>query len=112
MRHDRRRIGAARCGSAAAKLLSRRERMKIKFPMLGLFGLCLLASARAQLYSVTDLGTLGGTYSSANAINSGGIVVGGANLTGDTAGHAFSYSGGVMTDLGTLGGNQSSAAGI
>lgn len=56
----------------------------------------------------TDLGTLGGLNSFANAINDAGQVVGGAStLGGDT--HAFVYSGGSLLDLGTLGGNSSVA---
>jgi probable HAF family extracellular repeat protein len=60
---------------------------------------------------MTNLGTLGGSESSANAINAGGQVVGQATTTsGDS--HAFLYSGGSMTDIGTLGGSQSYANGI
>jgi probable HAF family extracellular repeat protein len=59
---------------------------------------------------MTNLGTFGGGYSSAAAINSSGQVVGLSyiNLTGDT--HAFLYSGGKMTDLGTLPGFSRSQA--
>ena len=67
----------------------------------------------AFLYSsgtITDLGTLGGSYSVPSAINTGGQVVGWA----DTAGNAglrgfFLYSNGTMKDLGTLGGSWSTA---
>jgi probable HAF family extracellular repeat protein len=65
----------------------------------------------ASLYSFTDLGTLGGTYSEANDINDSGQVVGIAGTAEGTY-HGFLYSGGVMTDLGTLGGSQSMARGI
>ena len=68
----------------------------------------------AFLYSgskMTDLGTLGGTYSIANAINDRGQVVGNATTT-EGAVHAFLYSGSKMTDLGTLGGTNSYAGGI
>jgi len=61
-------------------------------------------------YTVTDLGTLGGTFGSANAVNNGGSVVGFANLPGDTEGHAFLWSKGIKSNLGTLGGPNSSAA--
>jgi probable HAF family extracellular repeat protein len=49
-------------------------------------------------YVVTDLGTLGGAGSLANAINSIGQVVGSAQIAIGTY-HPFLYSGGVMTDL-------------
>jgi probable HAF family extracellular repeat protein len=67
------------------------------------------------LYSngtMTDLGTLGGTFSAATGINSIGQVVGYSSLANGMT-HAFLYSNGVMTDLGTLpGGNSSSASAI
>jgi probable HAF family extracellular repeat protein len=43
-----------------------------------------------------DLGTLGGEYSNADAINAQGRVI------GDTGGHAFLWRDGKTTDLGTL----------
>jgi probable HAF family extracellular repeat protein len=57
------------------------------------------------LYSVTDLGTLGGGFSQGFGINNAGQVTGHSNTS--TANHAFLYSNGQMTDLGTLGGNSS-----
>src|ERR1700676_2638247 len=56
-------------------------------------------------YRVTDLGTLGGTFSQAFGINNKGSVVGWSFLTGDTTLHAFLWRKGLMTDLGTLGGS-------
>lgn len=58
---------------------------------------------------MSDLGTLGGSASHARGLNDGGLVVGDANLTGDAATHAFSYSGGSLSDIGTLGGTNSGA---
>jgi probable HAF family extracellular repeat protein len=61
---------------------------------------------------MTNLGTLGGTFSTALGINTGGTIVGYSNITGNSTQHAFSYSAGVMSDLGTLGGTFSTAVGI
>ncbi len=58
-----------------------------------------------------DIGTLGGDYTSANAINDNGQVAGTGYISLSTY-RAFRYSGGTMTALGTLGGTQSSGAGI
>ena len=58
-------------------------------------------------YSVTDLGTLGGTNSYAWGINDLGQVVG--RSASPTGSHAFVYNNGVMSDLGTLGGTYSAA---
>ncbi len=55
--------------------------------------------SHAFLYSaglMTDLGTLGGSYTRATAINAAGQIVGHSN------GRAFLYTGGVMKDLSTL----------
>jgi probable HAF family extracellular repeat protein len=49
-----------------------------------------------------DLGTLGGSSSSAASIDDYGQVVGWAYTAGDTAQHAFLYSGGVMHDLNNM----------
>ena len=61
-----------------------------------------------------DLGTLGGTYSSAYGINDAGQVAGASDTAGGAYGHAFitGPNGMGMRDLGTLGGTYSYAYGI
>ena len=72
-----------------------------------LFLLFAFTHAEAQLsYTVTDLGTLGGTISSANSVtgqgrNAAGMIVGSSTLSDGTE-HAFLYVGGQMYDLNTL----------
>jgi probable HAF family extracellular repeat protein len=73
--------------------------------------------AQPSRYTVTDLGTLGGTFSWATGINNKGWIVGFSTLTGETCvpfppppgcdQHAFLWRDGVMTDLGTFGGPNS-----
>jgi len=67
---------------------------------------------RPPLYTVRDLGTLGGTIGFAFAVNNRGSVVGSATLPGDTEGHAFFWSKGRTSDLGTLGGPNSGASSL
>ena len=71
----------------------------------------LAPAALAVQYTITDLGTLGGTQSFAYGINNSGQVVGYSDTSSGNQ-HAFLYSGGVMQDLGTLGGTSSGANGI
>jgi probable HAF family extracellular repeat protein len=62
-------------------------------------------------YTVTDLGSLGGTFGVAYGINNAGKVGGGATLAnGDQHSFLWTQSGG-MQDLGTLGGPNSAAGG-
>jgi len=70
-----------------------------------------LASAQAR-YTVTDLGTLGGTFAQPNTLNNRGQVVGISSLPGDEVAHAFFWDKGTMVDLGTLGGPISVGNGI
>ncbi len=61
-------------------------------------------------YVVTDLGTLGGTFSLAYGVNASRQVGGVAQLAGGNQ-HAFVWRDDHMTDLGTLGGPNSVAGG-
>lgn len=58
-------------------------------------------------YAVTNLGTLGGSFSGGNSINGKGWVTGLSALSGNSTQHATLWSGGTITDLGTLGGANS-----
>jgi probable HAF family extracellular repeat protein len=63
---------------------------------------------------MTDLGTLGGTSSTAYDVNAAGVVAGEAELSGPAPRptHAFVFRNGSMTDLGTFGGTNSAAYAI
>src|SRR5262245_11182933 len=53
----------------------------------------LIAVAQAEIrYIVTDLGTLGGTSSSAFGVNASGQVTGSSTTSGNSATHAFVWS--------------------
>lgn len=77
-----------------------------------LLSLSAMAVPATFQYSLTDLGTFGGTSIIPTSINSGGQVVGYGAVTGSGDQHAFSWSGGSLVDLGTLGQTQSWANGI
>ena len=67
------------------------------------------AAAVDDEFEVIDLGTLGGSFSQARAVNASGQVVGTSTTDGDAETHAFSWTAtGGMIDLGTLGGSESS----
>jgi probable HAF family extracellular repeat protein len=66
------------------------------------------------MYTVTDLGTLGGDHSHASGISDADHVVGSSQTgetdeSGEPIRHAFLWEQGVMMDLGTLGGLESQA---
>lgn len=87
--------------------------IKITVGMLATVLLLSAGNGRAQAgnYSITDLGTLGGSLSEASGINNSGKVVG-YTSTAWNADHSFLYSGGTMQDLDTLGGTNSYSHGI
>jgi probable HAF family extracellular repeat protein len=69
------------------------------------------AVASVSKYRVTDLGTLGGTFSSPLDINIHGAVAG-VSVAPDDVLRGFIWERGVMTDLGSLGGPQAAGASI
>ena len=75
---------------------------------LAMCGLLVVSGAplgSGPMYTIIDLGTLGGLSSTALGINNLSQVVGGADLANGKR-HAFLWQNGTMTDLGTLPGDQ------
>ena len=60
-----------------------------------------------SLYSITDLGTLGGTFSEADGVNNKGWLVGNSALPGDNVIHGYVRFKQTLIDVGTLGGPNS-----
>ena len=75
--------------------------------------LAVTLPARAALYNVTDLGSLGGAKGSGAYASSGtGVVVGYSFVSGSGFVHAMVNDHGAVLDLGTLGGTQSLARAV
>jgi probable HAF family extracellular repeat protein len=78
--------------------------------------LAVPVASLAQRYTVTNLGTLGGTSTTGTGINEKGQVTGYSYFTVEggsfSYSHAFLYTDGSMQDLGTLGGLQSTGMAI
>jgi probable HAF family extracellular repeat protein len=89
-----------------------RKYCKFSFGMATLVLLSLGTAAAQTAYTVTDLGTLGGTFSVAVGLNHNTEIVGVSTLAGDTAFHGFLWQNSLLTDIGTLGGPDSTAAAI
>ena len=87
--------------------------MKLNFSMCTFLSVSLAASGPAAytqlkpaMYGVTDLGTLGGSYSFSYAINDAGAIAGGAATPDQVDGvgqTAFVWYHGMIASLGTLG---------
>jgi probable HAF family extracellular repeat protein len=79
-------------------------RLILSFAVLLVVSVAPCGAGVAAQYTLTDLGTLGGSGSGAVGLNNLGQVVGYSFIpSGDT--HAFLWDGGAMQDLGTLGGS-------
>ncbi|GAC1681985.1 MAG: hypothetical protein PVS2B2_20950 [Candidatus Acidiferrum sp.] len=59
------------------------------------------AAGNQTTYTITDLGTLGGTFSQGDYVNANRAVSGFSSLAGDSVLHAFLWENGVLTDLGS-----------
>ena len=84
--------------------------IKVVAAPLLMLGLAASAALGSGPYTITDLGTFGGSSSFAIGVNDAGQVVGSAYTSGDAAQRPFLWSaGGGMVDLGSFGGSGDSA---
>jgi probable HAF family extracellular repeat protein len=72
---------------------------KLSFGLATLFLLCVATAVAQTTYTVTDLGTLGGTFGLAHGVNNRGQVAGFATIPGDTAQNAFFWQKGTKTGI-------------
>ncbi len=87
--------------------------------VFSVLALPVTTAAHAASYTITDLGTLGGSESFGSGLNASGQVAGASYTTGDADYHTFLWkpttpngASGTKTDLGTLGGTQSFGNGL
>jgi probable HAF family extracellular repeat protein len=101
-------------GSAFSGRRFERNGLRVAFKRRPKSSPCIepLEDRRLLSYTITNLGSLGGTFSVPAAVNNHGAVVGFSTTANNVASHAFLYSHGRMTDLGTLGGTTSDATDI
>jgi probable HAF family extracellular repeat protein len=76
--------------------------MKRILPIVCFYVFSAFPVSAGSFRAITDLGTLGGTESFANAINEKGQVVGESRIAGDQETHIFLYDRGNLVDLSVL----------
>jgi len=90
----------------------KREALFRMSALLSALVMLLVSTATGWSQSLTWLGTLGGSHSSAYGVSADGSVVVGEALNTAGVRRAFRWESGVMADLGTLGGVGSEAYGV
>ncbi len=68
--------------------------------------------AQSQTPTIVRVGSLGGSYATAYAVNAQGVVAGDSMTLGNAEDHAYVFSEAMTMDLGTLGGSYSAAFAI